>query len=485
MRIFLDAYFDNNFGDDLFIDLLLKRYPDVLFYTFWKKTPQNVVNRASRFSNLVILPGDCMMQTNWNYDAYVMIGGDVLPDGVDYSERICRMKHVKECGGFVALLGFSLYEKYGEKTIADLQVMAKIADAIVIRDKVSAERFKTLVPDAQVTEATDMVFTTEFGAEKYKKDNVLGIIPRRKLYSTDEEHWAYCRSMAAVTDAYLKNNPEAGVRFLAYSTGEYDDRVTATDIIGLMKDSAKAELVAYGGEINTFLQAIGSCSALIPTRFHGLVLALIFRIPFVAVPYEVKITQLLNELNYNRTQIPYGKEITTEQIEKTLEELKEFRVRAEKLSAYEGKATRFFHALDNWKKSYKESEAGFCEMICSANAERAQLQSENQFLKQQQAELEKWIEALKQERVSFEQQNQELEQIRQQQLAQIEELMKWIESLKKERVIFERQNLELESIRQWQAEKLTSVILSPAKVQREYDSFLQALRKKLDNQFGL
>ena len=482
MRIFLDAYFDNNFGDDLFIELLLKRYPDVLFYTFWKRTPQNVVNRASRFTNLVILPGDCMMQTNWNYDAYVMIGGDVLPDGVDYSTRICNMKHVKECGGFVALLGFSLYEKYGEKTIADLQVMAKVADAIVIRDKVSAERFKVLVPDAQVTEATDMVFTAEYGAEKYRKENVLGIIPRRKLYSTDEEHWAYCRSMAAVADAYLENNPETCVRFLAYSTGEYDDRVTAADIIGLMKDGTKAELVAYEGEINTFLQAIGSCSALLPTRFHGLVLALIFRIPFVVVPYEVKITQLLNELNYNGTQIPYGKEIDTELIEKVLEELKEFLVLAENLNAYEGKAKRFFHALDNWKESYIESEAGFGEMICSANAERRQLQAENQFLKQQQAELEKWIKALKQERECFEQQNQELESIRQQQVG---ELMEWIDALTKERMNFERQNLELESIRQWQAEKLTSVILSPAKVQKEYNSFLQALREKLDNQFGL
>lgn len=499
MRVFLDAYFDNNFGDDLFIDVLLKRYPKALFYTFWDDAPADVIARATRFANLVILPGSSLMKECWQFDAYVMVGGDVLPNGVDYSARIAHMKRVKESGGLVALLGFSLYVEYGEQTREDIQTMAALADIIVIRDKISAKRFESLVSQAKITESTDMAFTADYSHISSDKGNILGIVPRRKLYSTDDEYWSYCKRMANIADCYLDKNEEAKVHFFAFSTGVYDDRVVAKDIMDLMSKGACTNIIAYEGNIDLFLQEINKCNALIPTRFHGLVIALLLRIPFVPVPYEVKVTQLLDELGYDGRRIPYGINEVSENAEEVLDGLYQFNISEEYLLAYKQKAERFFEELDKWyltENKCNENRNFFVELDKTMEG-RTSLIEENRLLKLQQNELEKWIEALQAERKAFEMQNIELEGLRKVQEEQINkipvlenenrmlqeqvnELMKWIDSLKKERAAFERQNIELDRIREWYKEKLMRKTLQPRKLEEEYNVFLQDMRKKLD-----
>lgn len=506
MRIFLDAYFDNNFGDDLFIEILLKRYPQALFYAFLKEVPGKVLKRAAQFPNLVLLPGGCIMQESWEFDGFVMIGGDVLPDGVDYSERISRMRHVKESGGYVAMLGFSLYKDYSAETLEDLRKMAELADTIVIRDKASAERFKELVSRDKVMEATDMVFTLKYQPVQEEAKGPLGVIPRRKLYSTKEEHQAYCKAMAKVADAYLQSTLQGSVRFLAFSTGEYDDRETARDIMELMEEKGRVQVVAYEGDTEGFWRAVSTCGSLLTTRFHGLVLALCLRIPFVPVPYEVKVTQLLDELEYEGIRIPYGGEITQEQAQRAVEELRRFGVSLQMLGLYEQKAERFFAAWDEWYYAQKKRNAneGFFEKLAKVTETKKTIEEENKQLKKQQAELEKWIASLKEERVGFEAQNAELNKLyselnklyiqQQEQIGripglenentmlkkQVDELMKWIDSLKQERAAFERQNLELENIRVWYKEKLERKTINTKKLTEEYDSFLRQLRKQLD-----
>ena len=429
MRILLDAYFDNNFGDDLFISTLLERYPEELFYVFWNKVHPAVLEKALGYRNMVILPGDCEMRAGLPYDGYIMIGGDVLPDGIDYSWRINGMRHVKENGGFVAMLGFSLYESYGKKTRADLRTMASLADSIVTRDRASAERFRMLVPEAKVTESTDMAFVGTHGGRTAGGSPVLGIAPRRKLYSTEEEHEAFCKAMGSVADGWLSNHPEGTVRFLALSTGEYDDRVTAADIRSFMAAPERTETVSHSGTVQAFLERVAECTAMVPTRFHALVFALIYEIPFVPVPYEVKLTQLLNEIGYEGVRIPYGETVPAELIARAVAELDQDLVDRGAVERYRSKAETFFADTDLLirKGGRKEIHSFGCEKLQeneTLKLENAQLHRDKDYLEKQVQELNNWIGALQQERQAFENQNRELEAIRVRQEAQLERIYK-------------------------------------------------------------
>ena len=346
MKIILDAWFDNNFGDDLFINTVLNRYPEDEFYVFWERVHPAVLDQAKAYSRLKILPGNCSMMENMAFDGYIQVGGDVYMNWGDYSRRIRTMRAVKKAGGFVALLGFSLYETYCEETKADLRTMMGLADVIVVRDSTSAQRLKTIAPDVSIINSSDMAFAGEYCKPEKTDREVLGIAPRRKYMAKDEDHSAYCEAMAVIADGWLANHPQGTARFLALSTGDFDDIAVSREIMGMMQHGQRAEVVGYDGDMDAFVAAMGGCSAMLPTRFHALVFALMFGIPFVPVTYEVKLNQLLDELGDTALRLPYGQKISDSAIAEAVAQLDAARTDSAALEAYSQKSRLFFEKTD-------------------------------------------------------------------------------------------------------------------------------------------
>lgn len=368
MKIILDAFFDNNFGDDFFISTILARYPQAEFYVFWNRVHPAVMQRAGALGNLKILPGNCMIMDEIRFDGYVLIGGDVFLDWGDYSRRIAYMRAVKKQGGFVALQGFNLYEEYCEKTIEDLRTMMQLADVIVPRDRATVERLQMLVPDVEVVASTDMAFTARFDYSKTEEREILGIAPRKKYRVDEAAHQVYCDGVAAIADGWLTKHPNGIVRFLAFSVGEFDDVAVSEEIISRMEHGVRTEIAAHNGDLPAFMEQLRNCTAMLPTRFHGLVFALIYEIPFVAVTYEVKLNQLLDELNYIGLRLPYGEVISPEQIERAVAELDLKQIDEAALAAYYEKADRFFASLDRMvaEGSQRDEEVPSGEFVCTA-----------------------------------------------------------------------------------------------------------------------
>ena len=389
MKIILDAWFDNNFGDDLFINTVLNRYPDAEFYAFWNHAHLAVLKRVMQFRNLNIMPGNCRIMDDMAFDGYVMVGGDVFMDGVDYSWRIQNMKAVKNRGGFVALQGFNLYEEYSDETIENLRIVMGLADVIVPRDEASAERLRRFVPGVVVTPSADMAFTGTYLQVKDKQRSILGIAPRRKYMTDDEAYAEYCSASAAIADGWLQNHPDGLVRFLAFSTGVYDDVVVSGDIIARMECPNQTEIVPYGGNLNEFLELMGSCTAMLPTRFHGMVFALIFGIPFVPMTYEVKLNQLLDELQYQGLRLPYAVKISEKELHSAVAALDLWQVDEGALARYYEKAAKFFAGLDalvQVKQAEGEQAPGdegrfVCKALADARLELINMGYQIQWLK--------------------------------------------------------------------------------------------------------
>ena len=183
MNILLDAYFDLNYGDDIFIETITGMYPAYKFYSFLEYYPQEVCDWAQRIPNLYLLPeSNVFLQKNM-FDAYICVGGDIFPDQGDYSKRKSYVEAVKQCNGTVAFLGFSLFHEYGENTKKDIGELMAMADIIAPRDEQSADLLRQMLRETahekgteQVHAMADLAFQSRWlSKETSSQGNLLGI----------------------------------------------------------------------------------------------------------------------------------------------------------------------------------------------------------------------------------------------------------------------------------------------------------------------
>lgn len=351
MNILLDAYYDHNFGDDLFIFIITNRYPQHKFFSFLDGCPLSVQKWTNTIPNLIVLPKCDVMPSSGLFDAYIMIGGDVIPDGGDYTgsydRRIKYMSAVKESGGYVAMLGFSLYEKYSDKTRGDICKMVSLADDIVVRDQYSYEYLRTISKASKIRHSTDMAFCMDYiKTSIVSTKDILGISIRKKLTSSDDENSIYINNIASLADAYLKERPKGIIRFLGLSYGTSNDKQVAVEIANQMTRKDNVEFVNYEGQIDIFIKQIEECSGIIATRFHAMIIALIMQKPFIPVPYEVKVNHLLDQLSYEGVRIPYGEPV--ENTQNIIHSLCVSGVNTEKLREYQHRSSILFEGLDRW-----------------------------------------------------------------------------------------------------------------------------------------
>jgi colanic acid/amylovoran biosynthesis protein len=83
-KVFVMAYLRKNFGDDLFVKMLLEKYKNIDFYI--KSDKDEFVDILDKYDNLHVLYGKDTDEELYNsdvneYDAYIYIGGSIFMEG--------------------------------------------------------------------------------------------------------------------------------------------------------------------------------------------------------------------------------------------------------------------------------------------------------------------------------------------------------------------------------------------------------------------
>lgn len=418
MNILLDAYFDHNFGDDLFISILTNRYPHHRFFAFIAKCPESVQHWANAIPNLTILPHCAALKDSGFFDAYVMIGGDVIPDKGDYTgsyeRRLSYMRCVKQAGGYVAMLGFSLYDHYSQQTYLDICEMLRLADDVAVRDQASYDYLRSISSDSKIRLCADMSFIKPLAGKQGPEEHILGINVRRKLSVSEDEYQGYLCTIAQAADCYLDRFADGEARFLCLSSGSAVDAETAADVIARMKNSSRTKVIPYEGQVNRYIEEFRKCDAFITTRFHAMAIALQMGKPFVPVPYEVKLTHVLDQIGYNSVQLPYGPgEIDEAALLKALSTVGYDRQAYED---YRRRAEALFDNLDkylgNTERVPTKNAAVAFPVTCEADTLRTQLASVQGSLNKSEQTLRKEADTLRTQLVSVQNRLDESERAR-------------------------------------------------------------------------
>lgn len=297
MNILLDAFYDLNYGDDLFVETMTGLFPKCKFYSFLEYYPPKVIEKAQKIANLYLLP-ECNVFLKKNmFDAYICVGGDIFPDGGDYTKRKAYVRSVKQSNGVVVFWGFNLFHNYCEQTKKDIVELMADADVIAPRDEKSAQILRQLMPGKEIFAIADLAFLSDWkhcGSD----GEILGISIRRPNYATDDNMKQYTAKLQGVIDSYLKEHDHRRVKIFSLSSGSTSDEAVAQEIIDGVAAKDRVEHVVYTGDTASIKQAISKCSVMICTRLHAMISCIALQVPFLPIVYEVKMDHILQEIGY-------------------------------------------------------------------------------------------------------------------------------------------------------------------------------------------
>jgi polysaccharide pyruvyl transferase CsaB len=181
----------------------------------------------------------------------------------------------------------------GKQTVREC---CKGLSAATVRDAASKSLFAPLVPGTPVDVTADPVFLydapetpvdLESAGLGSDSDPLVLVCVRKTAHQND--------AIAAIAAAVDRLSEHFGARVAFLPFGGTADAEASTMII--RKCRSKPTLVALEG-----LEAVGAAIAraklVIGVRLHALILAIRFGVPFLAVPYDPKVTGLLADVRY-------------------------------------------------------------------------------------------------------------------------------------------------------------------------------------------
>ena len=350
MNILLEAYLDRNFGDDLFVTLLINHYKEHQFYLMDNDRRGFSLVNCSKYGNLHTLTEEDALAQIEKYRVYILVGGDFYPPYYSrYGGRVERTAGIHKNGGNVLVLGASLYKDYPEDSLTAVRDFFRQVDVVTFRDSLSYAKYKKILPVSCAFLSSDMMFTLAetlpISEKKISGLSVLGISIRNVLNASYGEYETYCKFIAQLVVAHLNKSTENQVRFLAFSTGNFDDRDTAERIIEMVPRNLKErmKIEAYSCDVFAFIDRVNLCDAMVCTRFHSLCTALLLKKPFFPINYEAKVENLLEEVGYTGTSIVYGENMEPNTV---LEALEKNCVDKNKLQLYIERSKHFFNVSD-------------------------------------------------------------------------------------------------------------------------------------------
>ncbi|PEA53587.1 transferase [Bacillus pseudomycoides] len=319
-RIFVDIYLMFNLGDDLFLDILAKKYPhcEITVNYLGKDYDQfisqycNVNRRKYTILNkigqrLKILDSI----TNYDkvaeeHDALIFIGGSIFREekyhNSLYQDRIRMAQEFKKRNRPIFILGANFGPYETEEFFHDYKEFFKLCDDICFRDRYSYELFQDL---PQVRYAPDIVF--QMNIDEYKTEvskNIVGfsIIDVRHKNGLSMYYNDYVNSTVKTIELLVNRGYRCCL--MSFCEQEGDLELIRTIKLFLSPEVLKnVTIYNYNGNLKEAITLIASFKFFIAARFHANILALLLDIGVMPLIYSTKTTNMLRDINFNRPLI--------------------------------------------------------------------------------------------------------------------------------------------------------------------------------------
>jgi len=309
-RIVLYGYYYHNIGDDLFFDMLFKRYPDVMFYTVWDPiyseffshypnvrfydTTRPLVKRINAIGHRLHKTDLFEKLLIRLCDGAMHIGGSVYQQVGDWQNDFARRKGRKLVGKEF----FAVSNNFGPYSIDSYRDMwedefKKWTD-ICFRDRYSYDLFKQL---PNVRYAPDAVFGYPIKRQLARKKVAISVID---AFSGDRH---FSRGVARTYENTLvemiKSFIDDGYTVSLLGFCEYENDSAAVERItaALPEETAKSvKSFSYYDDFYDTVNEIETSEYVIATRFHAMVLGYIAGKKVLPLCYSEKTSNVITDL---------------------------------------------------------------------------------------------------------------------------------------------------------------------------------------------
>lgn len=293
MKIFVNAFLENNLGDDLFVDILLNRYPQHTFYTISKdfKPRKNLKVLSNNFLIKVIRKLSLKPILANRCDMSVVIGGSMYMEETpqDTNKNFSLGKNP------YCILGVNFGPYKTDQYYQNVHNFFSKAQDVCFREKYSYNLFKEL-PNVRC--APDIVFSMDTSKIPItnKKRVIFSIIScKRKISEKYEEQ--YQNTIIEMTRFFIEKEYE--ICYMSFCKDEGDEGAIE-GILNKCDENIKNKITTYyyRGNIEEALEQLANSQIIVGSRFHANILGMVFGKTIIPMAYSDKTKNVLEDLNF-------------------------------------------------------------------------------------------------------------------------------------------------------------------------------------------
>lgn len=290
MNVYVNAYLYNNLGDDLFVDVLVNRYPSSKFYTisnFYKSNNKNIKIYSNKFINKLLVKNVALKKrlVLKKCNCIVSIGGSMFIEG----------KSKNKSDEFEGKDYYILGSNFGPYRTQDyfnesFRFFEKAKD-VCFREKYSYDLFKEL---PNVRQAPDILFSLD--TEKIKITNrkrvVISVISCDKKMGKKQE--AYINKIVELIRSLHNKGYE--ICLMSFCKIEGDEEAI-NEIVS--KCDIDVDTYFYRGNRDEALNVLADSQIIVGSRFHANILGLVLGKTIIPLSYSKKTNNVLKDIGYN------------------------------------------------------------------------------------------------------------------------------------------------------------------------------------------
>lgn len=293
MQIYLNAYLEKNFGDDLFVKIIVDRYKNHTFYAISNsyKSKDNLQiyknTLKMRILNKLGLKEKVYIDSK---DISVSIGGSMYIEGLSPIER----KKIYGNNPYY-ILGSNFGPYKTEEFYKKGYELFKNAEDVCVRDKYTYNLFKDL---PNVRYAPDIVFTLDTSKIKISEEKkaIISVIDcENKLGKQYQEK--YENMIKEMIKFFIDNGYK--VALMSFCKRE-NDEIAIERILNNLDENTKQQVQKYfyDGNVEEALNYFAQSQIIVGTRFHANILGLLLRKTVIPIIYSNKTSEFLKDIKF-------------------------------------------------------------------------------------------------------------------------------------------------------------------------------------------